>query len=187
MKQALIDYNRQDCEALELVTNRLIDLHRKARPSRSRSGPHVRDEVGKPVPLRSQRVRAAGNGDHQQGRLLGLPARARLCEVGQKKVPRRSAPSYAPRQTKAKHHDRIPGCFALSSVQIREALQPWHEEQDRHRPSIYAVRNKALGGALHDPSATMPIMWNHLQIVRSSLDHRKIRFESHRVHNVPKH
>jgi predicted RecB family nuclease len=27
-KQALIDYNRQDCEALELVANRLIDLHR---------------------------------------------------------------------------------------------------------------------------------------------------------------
>jgi predicted RecB family nuclease len=29
-KQALIDYNRQDCEALELVANRLIDLHRMA-------------------------------------------------------------------------------------------------------------------------------------------------------------
>lgn len=27
-KQALIDYNRQDCEALDLVANRLIDLHR---------------------------------------------------------------------------------------------------------------------------------------------------------------
>jgi predicted RecB family nuclease len=27
-KQALIDYNRQDCEALELVASRLIDLHR---------------------------------------------------------------------------------------------------------------------------------------------------------------
>ena len=30
MKQALLDYNRQDCEALELVTNRLVDLHRAA-------------------------------------------------------------------------------------------------------------------------------------------------------------
>jgi transposase len=28
LKQALLDYNSQDCEALELVTNRIIDLHR---------------------------------------------------------------------------------------------------------------------------------------------------------------
>ena len=28
MKQALLDYNRQDCEALELVANKLVDLHR---------------------------------------------------------------------------------------------------------------------------------------------------------------
>ena len=27
MKQTLIDYNRQDCESLELVTKKLIDLH----------------------------------------------------------------------------------------------------------------------------------------------------------------
>ena len=30
MKQTLLDYNRQDCEALELVANRLVDLHRAA-------------------------------------------------------------------------------------------------------------------------------------------------------------
>jgi hypothetical protein len=29
-KQALIDYNQQDCEALDLVTNRLVGLHRAA-------------------------------------------------------------------------------------------------------------------------------------------------------------
>jgi len=28
VKQALLDYNQQDCEALELVANRLVDLHR---------------------------------------------------------------------------------------------------------------------------------------------------------------
>jgi len=28
VKQTLLDYNRQDCEALELVTNKLVDLHR---------------------------------------------------------------------------------------------------------------------------------------------------------------
>ena len=27
VKQALLDYNRQDCEALEIVANRLVDLH----------------------------------------------------------------------------------------------------------------------------------------------------------------
>ena len=30
MKQALLDYNREDCEALEIVANRLVDLHRAA-------------------------------------------------------------------------------------------------------------------------------------------------------------
>jgi hypothetical protein len=33
--------------------------------------------------------------------------------------------------------------------------------------------NKTLGRALHDPSATMPIMWKHLQVVGSSLDPRQ--------------
>ena len=32
VKQTLLDYNRQDCEALELVANRLVDLHRVAPP-----------------------------------------------------------------------------------------------------------------------------------------------------------
>src|SRR5262245_6206097 len=35
-KQALLDYNRHDCEALELVANRLIDLYR-ARPANGKS------------------------------------------------------------------------------------------------------------------------------------------------------
>jgi len=30
VKQTLLDYNRQDCEALELVANKLVDLHRVA-------------------------------------------------------------------------------------------------------------------------------------------------------------
>jgi predicted RecB family nuclease len=36
VKQALLDYNRQDCEALELVASRLVELDRSA-PSESRS------------------------------------------------------------------------------------------------------------------------------------------------------
>jgi predicted RecB family nuclease len=36
LKQALVDYNRHDCEALELVTNRLIELYRTA-PSEGKS------------------------------------------------------------------------------------------------------------------------------------------------------
>jgi predicted RecB family nuclease len=35
-RQALLDYNRQDCEALQIVANRLVDLHRAA-PERDRS------------------------------------------------------------------------------------------------------------------------------------------------------
>src|SRR5262249_11719655 len=33
LKHTLLDYNRQDCEALELVTNRLVDLHHTALPN----------------------------------------------------------------------------------------------------------------------------------------------------------
>jgi predicted RecB family nuclease len=36
MKQTLLDYNRQDCEALEFVANRMVDLHRAA-PADGRS------------------------------------------------------------------------------------------------------------------------------------------------------
>jgi predicted RecB family nuclease len=36
VKQALLDYNRRDCEALELVTDRIVDLHR-AQPTNGRS------------------------------------------------------------------------------------------------------------------------------------------------------
>lgn len=36
MKQALLDYNQHDCEALELVANRLIELYRTA-PSEGKS------------------------------------------------------------------------------------------------------------------------------------------------------
>ena len=40
--------------------------------------------AGKPVRVWAHRICASGNGDHQQSRLLGLSARACLCEVGQK-------------------------------------------------------------------------------------------------------
>jgi predicted RecB family nuclease len=36
LKQALLDYNRHDCEALELVANRLVEVHRTA-PSEGKS------------------------------------------------------------------------------------------------------------------------------------------------------
>jgi predicted RecB family nuclease len=36
IKQALLDYNRKDCEALELVTSRMVDLHH-AQPTNGRS------------------------------------------------------------------------------------------------------------------------------------------------------
>ncbi len=39
VKQTLLDYNRQDCEALELLANRLVDLHRvAAREGKSAQG-----------------------------------------------------------------------------------------------------------------------------------------------------
>jgi predicted RecB family nuclease len=40
-KQVLLDYNREDCEALELVANRMMELHREA----SANGQSSRDDV----------------------------------------------------------------------------------------------------------------------------------------------
>jgi len=56
-QQALLDYNRQDCEALELVANRLVDLHRAAPiDSRSTDGDVVRTSDMKPEsPFRFKR------------------------------------------------------------------------------------------------------------------------------------
>jgi predicted RecB family nuclease len=56
-KQALLDYNRQDCEALELVANRLVDLHRAAPvDSQSTDGDVVRTSDMKPEsPFRFKR------------------------------------------------------------------------------------------------------------------------------------
>jgi hypothetical protein len=47
-KQTLLDYNRQDCEALELVANRVVDLHRAAPAKRKvvaeRIGSYIRGQ-----------------------------------------------------------------------------------------------------------------------------------------------
>ena len=62
MKQALLDYNRQDCEALELVANRLVDLHREApADGKSSQSEVVRTSDMKrenPYQVRTHRVRA---------------------------------------------------------------------------------------------------------------------------------
>jgi predicted RecB family nuclease len=56
MKRALLDYNREDCEALELVANRLTDLHRavSADDRSSHSNVVLASEIkrGNPFPLR---------------------------------------------------------------------------------------------------------------------------------------
>jgi hypothetical protein len=56
MKRALLDYNREDCEALELVANRLIDLHRvvSADDRSSHSNVVLASEIKResPFPLR---------------------------------------------------------------------------------------------------------------------------------------
>jgi predicted RecB family nuclease len=67
-KQALVDYNRQNCEALELITNRLVELCHAA-PSQGTSSQNEVVPISdmkweSPYPLRPHCVRAAGNGGH---------------------------------------------------------------------------------------------------------------------------
>ena len=77
IKQALLDYNREDCEALELVANRLVDLHRAGTRRRpvvaERCGPRGRDEAGKPVPASDAiEFALAGNGDSSTRPPIGI-------------------------------------------------------------------------------------------------------------------
>ena len=166
LKQALLDYNREDCEALELVANRLVDLHREA-PA---DGQSSESDVVRTADMKREnlfkfgRIEFAlrGNGEHQQSRLLGLSARAGLREVGQKAYAPSPVDFDAPLQAEAKRHDRLPAPFVLPDLQIKKTLWPRLEEQDHHRPSIYEARNKAMDYALHHTSVSMPILRKQL-------------------------
>jgi predicted RecB family nuclease len=80
VKQELIDYNRQDCEALEVVANKLADLHRSA-PANTENDLILTSEIKRnsPYPLRFGRnsfvlpelevINRSAYWDYQRGRL----------------------------------------------------------------------------------------------------------------------
>src|SRR5271163_1122888 len=96
VKQTLLDYNRQDCEALELVTNRLVDLHRAA-PADGKSSQRevvLTSDMKRESPYRFGRIafalpemetiNKAAYWDYQRERVYVRPG---------KKVPRCSVPA----------------------------------------------------------------------------------------------
>ena len=191
-KQALIDYNREDCEALELVAKMLIELHHEApaerKSSTERCDPHSRHEAGKPVPVSDamnlrlpelETINKAAYWDYQRERVY----------VKSANKPRRRARRLRRLHYKPKPNATIdyPRPFVLPELQIEKDLWPRQEEQDRHRPSIHEARNKAMDYALRHTSVSMPIMRKHLLPVGLPLDRREIRSRSHRVHNVPEY
>jgi predicted RecB family nuclease len=62
LKHALLDYNREDCEALELVANRLVDLHREA-PA---DGQSSRSDVVRTADMKRPSLSAAAAARHRR-------------------------------------------------------------------------------------------------------------------------
>ena len=122
VKQALLDYNRDDCEALALVANRIVGLvsfiTREQPVIPERRNPRIRGKARKPIPLAfwTQHLRGAGTGNHQQGGLLELSTRTGLCAVAQQIHARTRAAFDASKHTKAQHDNRMPMRDCLSSV-----------------------------------------------------------------------
>ena len=179
VKQTLLDYNRQDCEALELVANRLVDLHRVA-PADGKSSQRevvLTSDMKRESPYGFKRnefvfpemetINKAAYWDYQRERVYVRSRKKAHAAVGQLL---RAKPNRCP--TPQSNTWR----FVLSDLQVKADLWSWQEKQDCHRSSIYEVWGKAVGRTLHDPSAPMPIMWSNILIARWSLDSRQIRF-----------
>ena len=105
VKQTLLDYNRQDCEALELVANRLVDLHRAA-PADGKSSQRevvLTSDMKRESPYRFGRIafalpemetiNKAAYWDYQRERVY--------VRSGKKKFHATCASFYAPRQTES--------------------------------------------------------------------------------------
>ena len=147
-----------------------MDLHHAGPAERKSSRNDVvrTGEMKRENPYRVGRIEFAlpDMDDHQQGCLLGLSARASLCEVEQISLRPAPEPShYAP--------PNKPSLTSPSITKPRRAVRPANrrrfygntvcEVARPHRPSIHAPRNKAMDSALRHTSAAMPVVRKQLQ------------------------
>ena len=163
VKQALLDYNRQDCEALELVANRLVDLHRAA-PADGKSPQRevvLTSDMKRESPYRFKRIafvfpemeiiNKAAYWDYQRERVYvksGNKSHAQTCD------------DHAPRQTQTPNttieYSRPSSCPTCKSKQIYR-----HGKRSRTvidlRFMRYGIKRWIMRYMIH--RQPMPIMW----------------------------
>jgi predicted RecB family nuclease len=132
-RQALLDYNRQDCDALKIVANRLIDLHCGAPGSdRSPRGEVVRTSDLKresPYGFKRNEFVFPSTRSYQQGGILGLPTRAGLCEIRLQNEVQVGAKAKKQNRAEAQYHNRMPSTVAVSRLQFQADLPSWWQKK----------------------------------------------------------
>ena len=131
-KQALLDYNRQDCEALEIVANSVVRSAprgaRRAKVATKRGGPYVRNETGKPYGFKRnefafpalETINKAAYWDYQRERVY-VKSRTKRTSA----APERHQRSIA---LKPKRTIDYPTTFALPGLQIKDDLSSRQEK-----------------------------------------------------------
>ena len=194
VKQTLLDYNRQDCEALELVANRLVDLHRAApADGKSSQGEVVlTSDMKRKSPYSFKRIafvfpemeiiNKAAYWDYQRERVY---VKSRNTNRRRRRPANIDASRNAATPNTTIEYSRPSSC---PHVQVEADLSPWQEKQDRNRSydlcgmeSSGGSRGTSLRGIdAHHARSTF-------YAARSSLDRGQIRSQSHRIYDVPKH
>jgi predicted RecB family nuclease len=181
VKQALLDYNRDDCEALSLVANRIAGLYRLS-PADSPSSQNdviLASEVKQEslFPLRFGRnifalpeleiVNRAVYWSYQRDRIY-VGSRNKLARKRRRNSDTKSSPT--PNTTV----ENAASVF-LSGLQIESALSPRQEKQDWTGPSIHAARDKTMDHAIRSSPVPLSILWEHFLLARWASDDRQIR------------
>jgi hypothetical protein len=126
-KEAILIYNAEDCQALEVVSNCLLELRRVS----SRIGDSPSGDVVNTAQLKWEHPYGFKRNTfafpeldviNKRG-LLGLPARAGLCEVQQKLEPRSQAKCEIHEGLVPQHDSRVCQTALLSEVQLATLLQ----------------------------------------------------------------
>jgi predicted RecB family nuclease len=181
-KQALLDYNREDCEALEIVAKSLVDLYHVAPADRKSS----RSDVVRTADMKRESLFGFGRIEFALPEMETLNKaaywdyqRERVYVKSAKKPMRRrpptSTPHYKPKPNATIDYPRPSCCPTCKSKKI-------YGHDRRHKTIIdlrfmkHGIKRWITRYAIH-----------RYRCQSCPLDPREIRSRSHCIHNVPEH
>ena len=185
LKQTLLDYNRQDCEALELVANKVVDLHHAA-PADGKSSQRevvLTSDMKRESPYGFKRnefvfpemetINKAAYWDYQRERVY-VKSRHESTRKRRRYAARRNA--LVPNTTI--EYSRPSSCPTCKSKLVKP---------DCRRPALLAPWDKAVDYTPRRPSLPMPIVQKYFLSARSALDRQEIWPQSYCIRDLPKH